>query len=83
MPSLDQRVSMMEARHDNLSEQIVSLRTEMGEFRAEMRDFRAEMRAEIRDLRQDVNQKFLWMLGIQMATLLTIIGALISVTYRA
>jgi hypothetical protein len=72
----------MEARQDGQSDQIAQLRAEMGEFRAEMRDFRTDMRADLRELRSEMNTKLLWMLGIQLATLLTIVGALVTAAYK-
>jgi hypothetical protein len=54
------------------------LRTEIREVRTELRD----VRAEIRDLRVEMNQKFTWVMGIQVSTLVMLAGALLGLFVR-
>ena len=72
------------------------LRTEMGALRTEMTDLRRDMvagdaalRSEINELRGEMgrrfdvmDQKFLWLAGTQVATLLAVIGVLAGALYR-
>lgn len=72
------------------------LRTEMGTLRTEMTDLRRDMvagdaalRSEITELRGEMSgrfdvmdQKFMWLAGTQVATLLAVIGVLAGALYR-
>lgn len=67
----------------------VELRTEMTAFRTEIRQdmaalrtemtaFRAEVRQDIADLRASMDRRFTWLVGIQVAGLVAVIGALVG-----
>jgi len=57
----------------------------IAELRADIRD----LRSEVRDLRVEMNRrfdqvdvKFMWMIGFQFATLMAVIAALLNVYFR-
>ncbi|MBI3047056.1 MAG: hypothetical protein HYY76_01975 [Acidobacteria bacterium] len=76
--------SEMATRND-----IAALRAEMADLRRDMMAGDAALRAEITELRADMNrrfdvmdQKFLWLAGTQVATLLAVVGVLAGALYR-
>jgi chromosome segregation ATPase len=91
MPSLDERVAYLEGRLEDHSDQFGAARNDMAGFRQEMAGLRHEMaglRDEMTDLRDamvnlrsDIHDKmqrqFTWIVGIQIGTLIAIIGALL------
>jgi chromosome segregation ATPase len=80
----------------SLRTEMASLRTEMASLRTEMADLRRDMvagdaalRSEIAELRGEMgrrfdvmDQKFMWLAGTQVATLLAVIGVLAGALYR-
>jgi len=86
----------MGALRTELRTEMGALRTEMGALRTEMTDLRRDMvagdaalRSEINELRGEMgrrfdvmDQKFLWLAGTQVATLLAVIGVLAGALYR-
>ena len=64
----------------------IELRTEIGalrtEVRTEMAAFRAEIREDIADLRASMDRRFTWLVGIQVAGLVAVIGALVGAYHR-
>jgi hypothetical protein len=53
---------------------------EMQTLRGEMHAFRREMQGEIHALRGDLSRQFTWLVGIQVASLIAIFGALVRLT---
>ena len=93
----DQRSDAQLRTMDYLRSEMSDLRGEMKALRAEFRGdlavfrtevredlaaFRTEMRADIADLRASMDRRFTWLVGIQVAGLVAVIGALVGVSYR-
>ena len=72
-----------------LRAEMVALRTEMIDLRRDMMAGDAALRTEIAELRGEMgrrfdvmDQKFMWLAGTQVATLLAVIGVLAGALYR-
>ena len=82
----------------DLRAEIAGVRGEIGDIRKELADVRSELsyirgemvhRSDLADLRNDMNQrfaamdqKFTWLVGIQVAGLVAVVGALVGSYYR-
>ena len=97
MPGRDDRVVRLEERTDAHRRTMDDLQSEMRAFRAEVREefgaLRGEMRQDIAGLRSDLKQdiaelrsssdrRFTWLIGIQIAGLIAVIGALVGSYFR-
>jgi len=85
MPTLEERVAYLEGRGEEHAAAIAEVRLDVRDLRAEMRDLRGEMvrRFEQIDRRfEHVDGKFTWVIGLQFATLLTVIAALLNLYSR-
>jgi hypothetical protein len=95
--ALEERMDHHTAMLGDLRDDVRQLRGEVvqlgGELRGEMRQLGSHLRGEMRqlgsDLRDDMNrrfehidQRFAWLVGIQMGTLVAIIGGLVGVLKR-
>jgi hypothetical protein len=49
----------------------------LNHIESELRDLRSEMSGEIRDLRKDLNNRFFWLLSVQISMWVTIILAIL------
>jgi chromosome segregation ATPase len=92
--TLDERVAYLEGRLEDHSGAVASLRNNLLELRGEVRDlrgemqtlrgdmhvFRREMQGEIHALLGDLSRQFTWLVGIQVASLIAIFGALVRLT---
>ena len=85
MATLEERVAYLEGRGQEQAVQIAEVRADIRDVRADIRD----VRTELRDFRVEVNRrfdqvdmKFIWMLGFQFATLMAVIAALLNVYFR-
>ena len=58
------------------------VREEFAKVRAEIRDLGTELRDKIAALRTEVSRQFTWLVGIQMATLVAMVGALAGAYYK-
>jgi hypothetical protein len=67
---LEERV----ARIEGVLEQIDK---RLNHLESEVRELRSEMRGEIRELRRDLNNRFFWLLGVQISMWVTIILAVL------
>src|SRR5260370_33407560 len=78
--NMEARITKLELIAENTAKTLDAIRSDMKDFRAESRsdtkDFRAEsrsdmkeLRADMRDLRNDSNSNFKWVVGIQVTTL--------------
>lgn len=77
VPSIEERVAYLEGRTE---EHTVA----MGEVRGDIRELRAEMirRFEQVDGRlHHMDTRFTWLIGVQFATLLAVIGALLGTAH--
>ena len=72
MPTLDLRVDDLERRAGDQDRMTADLALEMTGLRGEMR----ELRGDFRRLEQKVDRHFMWLVGIQVAGLIAVIGAL-------
>jgi hypothetical protein len=78
MHGLDERVPHLEGRFDEHTVAIDAIRADIRELRVDVRD----MRAEIGDLRKEMYQGFRWLAGIQIAVLISVVGALVGSYFR-
>lgn len=60
----------------------IELRGEIAGLRNEMTAFRADIRQDIADLRTSMDRRFTWLVGIQVAGLVAVIGALVGAYFR-
>ena len=72
MPTLDFRVDDLERWAGDQDRMTADLALEMTGLRGEMR----ELRGDFRRLEQKVDRHFMWLVGIQVAGLIAVIGAL-------
>jgi hypothetical protein len=85
MPSLDERVAYLEGRTEEHAAAIGEVRADIRELRAEMirRFEQVDRRFEQIDGRfHHIDNRFNWLLGLQFATLLAVISALLGGYYR-
>lgn len=89
MADLDERVTRLEERsdaHTRMMEQVLTgmseLRGEIAGLRNEMTAFRGEIRQDIAELRTSMERRFTWLVGIQVAGLVAVIGALVGAYFR-
>ena len=78
--TLDERVAYLEGRMEDHAGAVVSLRDDVNGLRADMRGLRADMRAlgtDIQALRVETARQFTWLVGIQVATLVAMVGAVL------
>ena len=62
--------------------QFADIRDEFTKVRAEIRDLRTELRGELSAHRAETSRQFTWLVGIQMATLVAMVGALAGAYYK-
>lgn len=71
---------IVELRSD-LRRSVDALRSELRQsidaLRSEMAAFRAEVRHDIAELRETMDRRFMWLVGIQVAGLVAVIAALV------
>jgi len=78
MPTIEERVAYLEGRGEDHPAAIAEVRLDVRELRAEMIH-----RFEHVDRRfEQVDRKFTWMIGLQFATLLAVLGALLDLSSR-
>jgi hypothetical protein len=68
--SLEERVARIEGIVEQMDKRL-------NHIESEIRDLRSEMSGEIRDLRRDLNNRFFWLLGVQISMWVTIILAIL------
>ena len=77
----------------SLEERVAYLRQELGEFRADTHRRFDELRGEVVDLRKETSRRFetldgkidrhfTWLVGIQVAVLVAVVGTLVGSYYR-
>ncbi len=85
LEQMDKRLNHLESEIRDLrayvESEIRDLRVEIRDLRAyvegEIKGLRNEIMSEIGDLRRDLNNRFLWMLGVQITMWVTIILAIL------
>jgi predicted nucleic acid-binding Zn-ribbon protein len=86
--SLEERVARIEGILERMDKRLNHLESEIRDLRVEIRDLRAYVEggikglrngimSEIGGLRRDLNNRFLWMLGVQITMWVTIILAIL------
>jgi tetrahydromethanopterin S-methyltransferase subunit F len=75
---METRIAALEVKVERIGKALDDLRYRVDngfrELRAEIRDVRDEAKLGNRDLRKDVDARFRWIVGIQIATLLAVLG---------
>jgi len=77
MSSLEERVARIEGILEQMDKKLNHLENEIRDLRAYVESEIKGLRGEIGDLRRDLNNRFLWMLGVQITMWVTIILAVI------
>ena len=78
MAPLEERIAYLEGRGEEQAVANAELRADIRDLRSEVRDLRAEMNRRF----DQVDVKFMWMIGFQFATLMAVIAALLNVYVR-
>lgn len=85
MPTTEERLASLEARMDRINDLftlIESVRSDIKELRSDISGLRSDMHAQLAAVRTEAQRDFRWVVGIQLATMGTVIGALVSVIAR-
>ena len=84
MPTVDERLAYLEGRFEEHSGSLAEVRSEVGAVRSDLQDLRRHvdvlderLSARIDALDTKMSRQFTWSVGIQVATLVAIIGALL------
>jgi predicted nuclease with TOPRIM domain len=75
--SLEERVARIEGILEQMDKRLNHLESEIRDLRAYVEIEFKSLRGEIGDLRRDLNNRFLWMLGVQITMWVTIILAIL------
>ena len=88
MPTLDERVAYLEGRLEEHSANVGAARNDITALRGDVQDVRRQMEnldqrltSRMDALDAKVSRHFTWLVGIQVATLIAIVGALLRVAY--
>ena len=93
MPSLDERVAHLEGRFQDHMKAVDDLRTGLADVRHEMVALREQMDRRFGAGRDEVNRRFetldrkidhhfTWLVGIQVASLVAVVGALVGSYFK-
>jgi predicted nucleic acid-binding Zn-ribbon protein len=77
MSSLEERVARIEGILEQMDKRLNHLENEIRDLRAYVESEIKSLRGEIGDLRRDLNNRFLWILGVQITMWVTIILAIL------
>jgi peptidoglycan hydrolase CwlO-like protein len=75
--SLEERVARIEGILEQMDKRLNHLESEIRNLRVYVESEIKSLRGEISDLRRDLNNRFLWMLGVQITMWVTIILAIL------
>ena len=75
--SLEERVARIEGILERMDKRLNHLESEIRDLRVYVESEIKSLRGEIGDLRRDLNNRFLWMLGVQITMWVTIILAIL------
>jgi hypothetical protein len=82
MPTVEERISAVEARVDAVAGLRTDMNRQFGELRTDMNRRFGEVRSDMNRLDQRVERHFMWMVGIQFSVLIAVIVALIRLSPR-
>jgi len=74
---LEERVARIEGILEQMDKRLNHLESEIRDLRAYVESEFKSLRGEIGDLRRDLNNRFLWILGVQITMWVTIILAIL------
>jgi len=74
---LEERVARIEGILEQMDKRLNHLESEIRDLRAYVESEIKSLRGEIGDLRRDLNNRFLWILGVQVTMWVTIILAIL------
>ena len=74
MAALEQRMAYLEGRVNEQAQSFPDLKTDMRDLRTDIR--RVEGRIDALD--EKVSKHFIWLVGMQVTTLVAVVGALLS-----
>ncbi len=77
----DVTLELAQAREDT-ARQFAQMRDDMSRQFTQVREDMAEIRADMRGRFEQVDRRFTWVLGVQMALMLAVIGALLGAYVR-
>jgi len=75
---MEERVARVEAHTEALIRTVDGIHADIADIRAELRGMRADMNQRF-DM---MDQKFVWLVGAQVATLIAVVGVLAGALYR-
>ena len=78
VPSSEERLAYLEARNEDHTRAVGELRGDIRDVRVEVRDLRDQMDRRFEALDSKVSRHFTWLVGIQVMTLVAIVGALLG-----
>jgi hypothetical protein len=93
MPTADERIAYLEGRFQEYSLHVTGVRADVAAVRSDVQELRtgvsadvAAVRNDLQDLRRhfetldiQMSRQFTWLVGIQIAVLIAVIGALLRV----
>jgi len=78
VPSSEERLAYLEARNEDHTRAVGELRGDIRDVRVEVRDLRDQMDRRFEALDSKVSRHFTWLVGVQVMTLVAIVGALLG-----
>jgi hypothetical protein len=82
MPTIEERVAYLEGRLEDRVASIGHLRSDTQQFGENVRVLRERMDQRFDTLDAKVDRHFTWVVGIQLALLVSVVGALVGAYYR-
>ena len=86
LPTADERIAYLEGRFEEQSTNVASVRGDFAALRSDVQDLRRHVEtldqrlsARIDGLDTKMSRQFIWIVGIQIAILIAVIGALLRV----
>jgi uncharacterized coiled-coil protein SlyX len=76
MPAVEERVARLEGRVTEISEVLADLRAAVRHLEQRMDHFEQRMNARFDALDQKMSRQFVWLVGIQITSLLTVVATL-------
>jgi hypothetical protein len=78
MPSLDERVAYLEGRLEDHASTVISLREDVRAVHSDLRSFRDDVHQELDRADDRQSRHFTWLVGIQVAVLIAVLGAVLG-----
>lgn len=82
MPTVEERIAFVEGRQQDHFATLDDLRTTVRDLRADMNRQFADVRSEIRTLSDRVDRQFTWLVGLQVASMVAMLGVLAGAYYK-